>query len=146
MKKTVRDILNSKGFDLYCIAPTATVFDALAEMAEKNIGALVVKDEKNVVGIISERDYARKVILQGKSSKGLPVSEIMSIKVACVSLDRTAEEAMALMTDKYIRHLPVVDESNKPIGLISIGDAVKALIEDRDFVIEQLEKYIRGSW
>jgi CBS domain-containing protein len=143
--KNVRDVLGSKGSEIWSIRPDESVYQALELMAAKQVGALLVLHEGQVVGIFSERDYARKVILKGKASKQLPVSKIMSTQVFWVSPARTIEEAMALMTDKHIRHLPVL-EDNELIGFISIGDVVKALIEEREFVIGQLENYIRGAY
>lgn len=145
MKKFVRDILKSKGEQVWSIGPHAKVFEALELMAEKNIGAVMVRNEDRVVGILSERDYARKVILEGKSSKDLEVGKIMSPRVVIVSPDRQVEEAMAVMTDKHIRHLPVMD-GDELVGVISIGDVVAAAIAERDFAIEQLESYIRGDY
>ena len=143
--KNVRDVLGSKGSEVWSIGPDETVYQALELMAAKQVGALLVLHEGKVAGIFSERDYARKVILKGKSSKELPVSKIMSTQVLWVSPARTIEEAMALMTSKHIRHLPVL-EDDELIGFISIGDVVKALIEEREFVIGQLENYIRGAY
>jgi CBS domain-containing protein len=142
--KVVKDILQDKGPQVWSVAPDATVYDALTLMAEKNIGALVVLEEDRVVGIISERDYARKVILKGKSSKELRVSEIMTRAVFCVRPEQTMDECMALMTDKHIRHLPVL-VADRLAGLISIGDVVKAIIAEKEFLIGQLESYITGN-
>jgi CBS domain-containing protein len=141
--KTVHDILSVKGHDVWCIGPEATVFEALTLMAEKEVGALIVMDGHEVVGIISERDYARKVFLQGRSSPTTLVKEIMTSAVVCTHLGQRVEECMALMTEKRIRHLPVMDEE-KLIGLVSIGDLVKSIIADQRFIIEQLERYIKG--
>ena len=141
--KTVRDILEVKGRMVWSVDPGSTVFDALSLMAEKEIGALVVLDEARVAGIISERDYARKVILHGRASPTTRVEEIMTSHVAYTHLDQSIEECMAIMTDKRIRHLPVLQDG-KLIGLISIGDLVKAIIADQKFIIEQLERYITG--
>src|SRR5262245_58047992 len=141
--KTVRDILKIKGTDVWCVAPDVTVFDALQRMAEKEVGALVVTEGAHVVGIISERDYARKVILQGRSSPTTRVDEIMITQVVYTHLDQPIEECMALMTEKRTRHLPVI-EDGKLVGMISIGDLVKAIIADQKFIIEQLERYISG--
>ena len=141
--KTVRDILEVKGRMVWSVDPASTVFDALSLMAEKEIGALVVLDEARVAGIISERDYARKVILHGRASPTTRVEEIMTSHVAYTHLDQSIEECMAIMTDKRIRHLPVLQDG-KLIGLISIGDLVKAIIADQKFIIEQLERYITG--
>lgn len=142
--KIVRDILQAKGSQVWAIPPDRSVFDALTLMAEKNVGALVVLDGDRVVGIISERDYARKVILKGKSSKEIPVREIMASPVVCIRPEQSMEECMALMTDKHVRHLPVA-ENNRLVGLISIGDVVKAIIEEKEFIIGQLENYITGN-
>ena len=141
--KTVRDILEVKGRMVWSVDLGSTVFDALSLMAEKEIGALVVLDEARVAGIISERDYARKVILHGRASPTTRVEEIMTSHVAYTHLDQSIEECMAIMTDKRIRHLPVLQDG-KLIGIISIGDLVKAIIADQKFIIEQLERYITG--
>ncbi len=142
--KTIREILNHKGNDFWYISPESTVFQALELMAEKDIGALLVIENENVIGIMSERDYARKVALLGRLSKEIPVREIMSTKVMYIKPNRTPEECMALMTNRRVRHLPVI-EKNKLIGVISIGDAVKALIDEKEFVIDQLVQYITGT-
>src|SRR4029077_11130050 len=141
--KTVTDILRGKGQAVLSIAPDAPVFAALGVMAEKNVGALLVVEGNRLVGILSERDYARKVILSGKSSKETPVREIMSSHVLYVRPQQTVEECMALMTDKRVRHLPVLDGETL-IGVVSIGDVVKAIIAEQSFVIEQLQNYITG--
>ena len=140
---TVRDILKVKGTDVWCIAPDATVFDALQRMAEKEAGALVVTEGAQVVGLISEREYARKVVLQGRTSPTTLVKEIMISPVVYIHLDQPIEECMALMTEKRTRHLPVI-EDGKLVGLISIGDIVKSIIDDQQFIIEQLVRYISG--
>ena len=139
--KTVRDILEIKGRNVWSVKSGSTVFDALRLMAEKEVGALVVIDGARVGGIISERDYARKVILHGRASLTTLVEEIMTSHVAYTHLNQSIEECMAIMTDKRIRHLPVL-EDGKLIGIISIGDLVKAIIADQKFMIEQLERYI----
>jgi len=141
--KTVRDILAVKGREVWTVEPDATVFDALGRMAQKGVGALVVLDGEKIAGIISERDYARKVILLGRSSPTTRVKEIMTSHVVYTRLEQPIEECMAIMTDKRVRHLPVV-EGGKLIGLISIGDLVKSIIADQKFMIEQLERYITG--
>jgi len=141
---TVRDIMKDKGTQVWTIGPDDSVFDALSIMAEKEIGALVVVEGDRAVGILSERDYARKVILKGKSSRETPVRKIMTSKVCYVAPERTVDECMALMTDKTIRHLPVM-ENDGLVGLVSIGDVVKSMISEREFIIEQLEAYITGS-
>lgn len=141
--KTVRQLLAEKGREVFTIAPQASVFEALALMADKEIGALLVTDGIKPVGLISERDYARKVILKGRSSKTTEVRDIMTRRVVCARLDETLEECMAVMTEKRVRHLPVVD-GGVCVGIISIGDLVKAIIAEQQFVIEQLESYISG--
>ena len=141
--KTVRDILWVKGHEVYCVAPDATVYEAVQLMAEKEIGALMVMEGAQVVGLISERDYARKVILQGRASSTTRVKEIMITPVVYTHLEQPIEECMALMTEKRTRHLPVI-EDGKLAGIISIGDLVKAIITDQKFIIEQLERYICG--
>jgi len=142
--KTVRDLLDDKGYQMFSLAPDDTVYDAVELMAERGVGALLVLNGTKLVGILSERDYARKVILQGRRSQDTPVSDIMTTKVICVSRDRTIDECMALMTDKRIRHLPVV-EDDEVIGIISIGDVVRAVIREKQFMIEQLERYITSG-
>ena len=138
--KTVRQMLHGKA-PLLFIPPTATVYEALDRMARYDVGALVVLDDGRLAGMFSERDYARKVILHGKTSKELAVSEIMTPHVVCVWLDDSVEKCMALMTDKRVRHLPVLD-ADRVLGLVSIGDVVKALLHEQQFVINQLERYI----
>lgn len=140
----VAQILQTKGHVVWSIAPDATVFQALELMAQKDIGALVVLEEGKLVGILSERDYARKVILKGKFSKDTLVREIMTETVFCVHPEQTIEECMALMTNQRVRHLPVVVD-DQVVGIISIGDVVKALISDQAFLIQELEKYIVGK-
>ena len=143
--KIVKDILQAKGHEVWSISPDRSVYDALTLMAEKNVGALVVMERDRVIGIISERDYARNVILKGKSSKELAVQEIMTSRVVCVRPEQTMEECMELMTDKHIRHLPVLDDEKRLVGLISIGDVVKAIIVEKEFIIGRLEDYITGN-
>jgi len=143
--KTAADVLKAKAHQaVLTIAPTASVFDALRLMAEKNIGALLVLEGEAVAGIISERDYARKIILMARSSRETPVSEIMTTAVMYVRPTQTTEECMVLMTENRLRHLPVMD-GGKLLGLISIGDLVKSIISDQKFMIEQLEHYISGG-
>lgn len=141
---TVGHILQQKGHDIWHTSPDALVIDALKLMAEKEVGSLLVLQEGKLVGIISERDYARKVILKGKSSLDTPVSQIMTEKVICVRPENTIEECMALITEKHIRHLPVLVD-DRVIGVVSIGDVVKAEIAEKDFLIKQLENYITGG-
>jgi len=141
----VRDILSAKDGKIQSISPKATVYEALEKMSEKEIGALVVMENKKVVGILSERDYARKIILQGKSSKNTLVQEVMSANLFSVTPDTKVEDAMVLMTGKHVRHLPVF-EKNKFVGIISIGDVVKIVISQKDFLINQLSDYIAGKY
>jgi len=151
--KTVKELLTAKGYDIWAVAPDASVYDALKLMAGKNTGAVLVIDAGTtpagsagaLVGILSERDYARKVIFKGKLPQDTPVWEVMTEKVLCVHSHQTVEECMALMTDKRVRHLPVL-EGNQLIGVISIGDVVKAIISEREFMIGQLESYITGGY
>lgn len=143
--KTVKDMLKSKKSELWFVAPTATVFDALKIMGEKEIGALMVMDAGKVVGIISERDYARKVILKGKASKDTLVKEIMTSNMFSVKPENTVEECMVLITGKRIRHLPVFDK-DKFVGIVSVGDVVKSLISEQEKLIEQLSDYISGKY
>jgi Predicted signal-transduction protein containing cAMP-binding and CBS domains len=142
--KTVREIIATKGGDIWTIPPNTTVFEALKTMADKNVGALLVLDGDAITGILSERDYARKVILHGKSSKELQVSEIMSSKVYFVSPTDNVDDCMALFTNKRVRHLPVL-ENEQLVGIISIGDVVKAVIADQEYTIRHLENYITGG-
>ena len=139
--KRVRDILTRKGNDVWSISPSASVYDAMKLMADKGIGALLVMEGEKLVGIISERDYARKVILQGRSSRTTSVEEIMTSRVAYAEPGQNIEECMAVMTEKRIRHLPVM-EAGQVRGVISIGDLVKSIIDEQKFIIEQLERYI----
>lgn len=140
---TVHQLLQNKR-DIWSVLPDTIVFDAIKLMADKNIGALLVLHAGNLIGIFSERDYARKVILKGKSSKEITVKEIMTEDVVYVQPNQTIEECMALMTSKRIRHLPVL-EGEQVVGMISIGDVVKAIISEQEFTIKQLENYITGS-
>lgn len=141
--KTIGQILQAKGNETWTVAPDTTVFAALELMAKRDIGALVVLEDDEVIGIFSERDYARKVILEGKSSRTIPVSSIMTKNVICVRPDQTINKCMALMTEKRIRHLPVLD-ANRLIGLVSIGDIVKAVINEQQVMITHLEDFIYG--
>jgi len=140
----VKHLLERKGSEVWSIAPEAMVYEALQLMADKNVGALLVLEMGQLVGILSERDYARKVILLNKSSMTVPVREIMTGKVFYVSPESSIEECMTVMTEKRIRHLPVL-ENSQLIGVISIGDVVKEIISDREFMIEQLQNYIAGE-
>ena len=139
----VRNILETKKTGPVSIRPDNTVFEALELMAEKNIGALLVMEQQHVVGIFTERDYARKVILRGKASKDLLVGQIMTSNPLTVSSDTSIEDYMSCMTDKFIRHLPVIDDEQLT-GIISIGDVVKYIIEDQEYVIDNLKHYITG--
>jgi IMP dehydrogenase len=141
---TAANILEQKGPEIWSVSPSDSVYEALQLMAAKGIGAVVVMDGASLVGILSERDYARKVILADRSSKETRVEEIMTSRVVVVSPEHTSEGCMALMTDKRIRHLPVVD-GDQLIGLISIGDVVRATISEKEFIIDQLERYIAGT-
>ncbi len=139
----IKLLLAGKGRDIHAIAPDASVFDALQLMAEVNVGALLVLDQSKLVGIISERDYARKVILVGRTSPDTKVSDIMTSNVICTTPEQTVGDCMAVMTARGIRHLPVLD-NQQVVGIVSIGDLVKTIIKDQEFVIEQLENYIQG--
>lgn len=141
----VSQLLQSKGYDIWSVTPDTTTFEAIKLMAHMNVGALLVIENGEVVGIFSERDYARKVALHDRTSKTTPVSEIMSTQVVSVRLDQTVEKCMALMTDKHIRHLPVMDENDELVGIISIGDVVKATIAEKDIIIDHLQDYITGK-
>jgi CBS domain-containing protein len=137
----VKDILALKGQSVWSVTPDSSVYDAIKLMAEKGIGALMIIDGEKVVGILSERDYARKVILQGRASRTTQAREIMTTHVLYAQPEQNIEECMALMTDKRIRHLPVYEEG-RLVGVISIGDLVKSIITEQKFIIEQLERYI----
>jgi len=139
--KLVKQILDSKGRDIWFIHPDDSVLELIKLMAEKGVGALPVMEDSRLVGIVSERDYARKVILKGRSSKQTPVKDIMTTNVLCAQPEQTVEECMALMTEKRVRHLPVV-EAERVVGMLSIGDLVKVIIADQRYMIEQLEHYI----
>lgn len=142
--KTLKQLLESKNKRLAAVAPDQSVLRALEIMAENDVGALLVLDGKRLAGVFSERDYARKVILQGKASKSTKVSEIMTEKVVYVTLNRTIEECMAIMTEKHFRHLPVLDDNHNVVGIVSIGDLIKETISQQKFIISQLENYITG--
>jgi len=140
----VSQLLDAKGREVWWVTPETSVYDALVLMAEKNCGALLVLEANKLVGIFSERDYARKIILKGKASKDTTVKEIMSTEVFYVRPEQTIDECMALMTARRIRHLPVL-EGGRLAGMISIGDVVKAVISEQEFTIKQLENYITGA-
>ncbi len=140
---TVRQMLEGKGHDIWSVRPGEKVFDAIKTMAEMNVGAVIVMEDNKPVGIFTERDYARNVILKGKASPETPVSDVMTTRLICAHLDQTVEECMAVMTENHIRHLPVIDD-DRLVGILSIGDLVKSIIADQKFAIEQLEHFIRS--
>jgi len=140
----VRQLLDQKGRNIWSIHPDATVFDAIAKMAEKDIGSLVVMEGEDLVGIITERHYARNVVLKGKTSLTTPVRDIMERHVVIAQSGQSVDECMAVMSEERVRHLPVF-EGKKPIGIVSIGDLVKSIIGDQKFAIVQLEQYIHGE-
>lgn len=140
--RTVSDIIRKKGSHVWSVTPGTTVYDTLKLMAEREIGAVVVLDQGRLVGIFSERDYARQVILKGRASKDTPVREVMSPRVMFVRPEHTVEDCMALMTDRRVRHLPVLREGGL-LGMVSIGDVVKDMIAEKEFIIEQLASYIQ---
>ena len=140
---SVKDILESKDREIWSIKPADTIFDAIKVMADKGISALLVMEGDKLAGIVTERDYARKVVLEGKSSRNSTVDEVMTSRVICVGPDQMIDECMALMTEKRVRHLPVV-EDEKVVGVISIGDLVKAVISEQKILIDQLKHYISG--
>lgn len=140
---SISDILRRKGTEIWCAAPDETVLDAIRRMAEHGVGALLVMQDDRLVGLISERDYSRKVILKGLRSRDTAVESVMSVPVLTIPPDATVREGLAMMTDKFVRHLPVTDDS-RVIGVVSIGDLVKAVIEEQATVIEHLERYITG--
>ena len=142
--RTIEQLLQAKGSDIWSISPQATAYNALQIMAEKNVGALLVIEKEKLLGIFSERDYARKVILKEKSSKNTSVGDLMTREVIYISADSTLEESMALMTAKHIRHLPVL-KNNELIGIVTLGDVVRQIISDQKFAIRELEKYITGG-
>lgn len=140
---TVLQLLNSKGNEVWTIHPDETVLDAIQKMAAKDVGSLIVIEDGKPVGIFTERHYARKVFLKGRHSPTTAIREIISTHIVCVSPEQTIEECMAVMTDKRIRHLPVLDHGEL-VGIVSIGDLVKSRLADQEFIIEQLAHYIHG--
>ncbi len=142
--KSVRKLLTSKSQEIWSVSPYQSVYETLQLMADKDIGAVLVCENGQVIGIFSERDYARKVILKGKSSKGTLVRELMTKNVLYVRPDQSIEECMALMTEKHVRHLPVIDKKQL-LGIVTIGDIVKAVIAEQEFTIHELENYIYGN-
>jgi CBS domain-containing protein len=141
--KTVKQLLDSKGNEVWTIQPDESVLDGIQKMADKNVGALVVIEDRKPVGIFTERHYARNVFLKGRRSPTTSIRDIMSTRIVCATPEQTIEECMAVMTDKRIRHLPVLDHG-KLVGIVSIGDLVKSKIADQEFTIEQLVHYIHG--
>ncbi len=139
--KTIKELLDTKGHDVFSVGPDTSVYDAVKTMAERNIGSLLVMEGDSVLGTVTERDYSRKIALEGRSSRDTTVGEIMSRPVIFVRPDQTVEEGMALVTEKRVRHLPVLQDGAL-VGLVSIGDLVKAIIDDQKFMIEQLVNYI----
>lgn len=144
MMTTARQLLELKGYQICYISPDATVFEAIKLMSDNQVGALLVMEAGKLVGIISERDYTRKIVLNNRSSRTTQVREIMTEKVVDVSADQTIEECMVLMSGNHVRHLPVT-ENGKPIGVLSVMDVVKNIISEKEFTIQQLENYIAGS-
>ena len=142
--RTLKQLIGAKDKRLAFVTPDQTVLRALEIMAEADVGALLVLDGRNLLGVFSERDYARKVILQGKASRNTAVSEVMSDKVYSVTTEQSIEDCMAIMTDKHVRHLPVVDKTGNVLGIVSIGDVVKEIVTEQKFIISQLENYITG--
>lgn len=142
----VSEILSSKGSEIYSVSPDAMVYEAIRLMSEKNVGALLVMKGDELKGIISERDYRNKVILKGRTSKETPVHDIMTPKVVCVPAEATIEGCMSIMTEHKIRHLPIIDEGSKVIGILSIGDLVKAVISKQKQEIDTLQRYITGEY
>ena len=144
MSKTIRDVLKNKGDNIVSISPEATVYSALELMASEDIGALLVMKDNQLVGMLSERDYARKVILEGRSSLKTAVENIMTTKILYVTPNMSVDEGLAVMSDKRCRHLPVIQDKEL-VGMVSIGDLVKAQVADKNFLISQLEHYILGN-
>ena len=143
--RSVNDLLSVKGSEVWAVSPDSTVYDALKMMADKNIGAVIVMEGETLAGIFSERDYARKVVLQGKFSREILVREIMTGEVVSVRPDQSIQDCMALMTQGRFRHLPVLDDEGRLRGLISIGDVVRAVVSEQEFMIHQLENFIGGG-
>ncbi|CAN5645186.1 CBS domain-containing protein [soil metagenome] len=140
--RSVRQLLESKPPEIFAIGPDAPVIDAIRLMAQKQVGALLVLDGSALAGMLSERDYARKIVLEGRSSKDTPVREIMTAEVVTIGLEHSVQSCMQLVTERRIRHLPVVDRDGSVLGVVSIGDLVKAVIEDQQLELDQLQRYI----
>ncbi len=141
---TVKQLLEFKGHDIVSIEPDRTVYQAIERLAERRIGALLVIENNKLVGLFSERDYARKVVLKGRSSKDTPVRDVMTLDLICVKPEASVDECMTLMTEERVRHLPVLDKGEL-VGIVSIGDAIRQIISERDFTIRQLEQYIASG-
>lgn len=141
--KTVKQVLDAKGREYWSIAPGASALEAASAMASKGVGSLMVMQEGKLLGLVTERDFARKLITSGRMPQDVTAQELMGTHVVCVRLDQSVDECMALMTEKRVRHLPVLHD-DAIVGILSIGDAVKSIIEDQQFIIEQLENYISG--
>jgi len=141
---TVRQVLQTKGATVHSISPNSTAYDAIHKMAEENVGSLIVMENEKIIGIVTERLYARDVVLKGRSSPTTPIYDIMETNVLYAQPDQSVEECMVIMTEKRIRHLPVIDEG-KLVGLVSIGDLVKSIISDQKFLIDQLVHHIGGQ-
>ena len=144
MTTSIRQLLDIKGYAIHSTSPNTLVFDAIERMNEEKVGALLVMEDDKLVGIISERDYTRKIVLQNRSSRETPVRDIMTAKVLYMTPEQNIEECMALMSKHHIRHVPVV-ENDKPIGVLSVMDVVKNIISEKEFIISQLENYIAGT-
>ncbi len=140
---TIKQLLDEKGHRVFSVRPDDTVYDAIRKMAEENVGSLLVMEGATIVGLLTERNYARNVALKGRTSPTTPVRDIMETNVLYVRPDRSVEECMAIMTDRRVRHLPVIN-GDRLVGIVSIGDLVKSIISDQKFIIDQLEHFIRG--
>ncbi len=143
MAISAHQLISNKGYEMYSVSPDSMVYDAIKLMSEAKVGALLVMENQQLAGIISERDYSRKVILEARSSRETPVKDIMTANVLTVNPDQSIEDCMKIMSDHHIRHLPVV-ENGKPIGVLSVMDVVKNIISEKEFIIDQLENYIAG--
>ncbi len=144
MTTTIRQMLDEKGYKIYSVPPGSSVFDAIKLMAEAGIGALLVMDSERLVGILSERDYTRKIVLNNRSSRETAVREIMTEKVLYMTPEQTVDDCMAMMSKHHVRHMPVM-ENNRPIGMLSVRDVMRSVISEKEFIISQLENYISGN-